>query len=306
MNHHITIVCPGQGSQSVGMLSSFDDDFVNFEYEKIKDLFDFNLIDIIQNNPNNLLNQSRYTQPAILFTSYLYWIKIKDLLPHQPNLLAGHSLGEFTALTIGGAFSLRDALYIVHKRGAFMEAAKPSAMAAVLNLNLEDIITITNELNNTYPDEYIAPVNINSPKQTVIGGTREIIDMAENFFKEKGAKRYIKLDVSTASHCNIMKEAALMLNDELNSISISNPVIPILQNIDAKSYTEKSKILKNLTSQLIHPVQWVNTMKTISDKDGLVIECGPGKVLAGLGKANNCPVININDDFKDKIKDIYG
>ena len=162
------------------------------------------------------------------------------------------------------------------------------------------------ELNNTYPDEYIAPVNINSPKQTVIGGTREIIDLAENFFKEKGAKRYIKLDVSTASHCNIMKEAALMLNDELNGISICNPVIPILQNIDAKSYTEKSKILKNLTSQLIHPVQWVNTMKTISDKDGLVIECGPGKVLAGLGKANNCPVININDDFKDKIKDIYG
>ena len=92
----------------------------------------------------------------------------------------------------------------------------------------------------------------------------------------------------------------------MNNINISNSSIPIIQNIDAKSYTEKSNILENLTSQLIHPVQWVNTMKTISDKDGLVIECGPGKVLAGLGKANECYVININDDFKDKIKDIYG
>lgn len=283
MAKHISVVFPGQGSQSLGMLDHFSKhelDSSNFN----KNFFDFDLLDVVASDSEKL-NQSFYTQPALVLASHLYFNRLLKLLPNPLNLLAGHSLGEYSALVASGSLELKTALQLVYKRGMFMSEAPSGSMMAVMGLNQSIIDNICNEISNN-SNMSVASANINTPNQTVIGGDHKSVDVASLKLKEEGAKRCIKLKVSTASHCSLMKESSIKLNKELDTIVIKKPNIDVIQNVDAKIISDPSKIKENLTNQLTNPVQWVETMKCIKSHNGILIECGPGKVLSGLAKSN--------------------
>lgn len=283
MSKHISVVFPGQGSQSLGMLDFFsDNEILSTGYSP--DIFDFNLIDIIKNDSISL-DKSFYTQPAIVLSSIAYFKKLIRILPNMPDIFAGHSLGEYSALVASNSLDINTALSLVHKRGRLMSESSNGAMLAVMGLSMEKIINVCNIINKN-DSESIELANINSSNQVVLGGYDSSIEISIDLLKEAGAKRCIKLKVSTASHCSLMKEVSLKFKDELDKINIQEPERDVIQNIDAKAHSDVHSIKLNLADQLTHPVQWIETMKTINIHKGIIIECGPGKVLSGLAKAN--------------------
>ena len=283
MAKHISVVFPGQGSQSIGMLDQFShEDILSSGYDS--NIFNFDLLDIISSNEEKL-NRSHFTQPALVLTSHLYFRKLTKLLSTKLDLLAGHSLGEYSALLAAGSIELDAALQLVYKRGLFMSEAPSGSMLAVMGLEISVIDKICNDISNE-GNIFVAPANINTPNQIVIGGDHKAIDIASIKLKEEGAKRCIKLKVSTASHCLLMKESALKLQKELENIDIIKPTIGVVQNVDARLAETPEFIKNNLISQLTSPVQWVDTMKRVDSNKGILIECGPGKVLSGLAKQN--------------------
>ncbi|MDC3302150.1 ACP S-malonyltransferase [Gammaproteobacteria bacterium] len=283
MAKHISIVFPGQGSQSIGMLDQFSNvDILSSGYDT--DIFSFDLLDIISTDEEKL-NQSQYTQPALVLSSHLYFRKLTKLLSDKFNLLAGHSLGEFSALLAAGSIELNTALGLVYKRGLFMSEAPSGSMLAVMGLKQSVIDKICIDISNE-EDVFVAPANINTPNQIVIGGDHKAIDIASIKLKEEGAKRCIKLKVSTASHCSLMNESALKFQKELDNIDIIKPAVDVVQNVNGKVIQNPELIKNNLIKQLTKPVQWVETMKQIASNNGILIECGPGKVLSGLAKQN--------------------
>ena len=283
MTKHISIVFPGQGSQSIGMLDQFSNvDILSSGYDT--DIFSFDLLDIISTDEEKL-NQSQYTQPALVLSSHLYFRKLTKLLSDKFNLLAGHSLGEFSALLAAGSIELNTVLGLVYKRGLFMSEAPSGSMLAVMGLKQSVIDKICIDIINE-EDVFVAPANINTPNQIVIGGDHKAIDIASIKLKEEGAKRCIKLKVSTASHCSLMNESALKFQKELDNIDIIKPAVDVVQNVNGKVIQNPKLIKDNLIKQLTKPVQWVETMKQIASNNGILIECGPGKVLSGLAKQN--------------------
>jgi [acyl-carrier-protein] S-malonyltransferase len=283
MTKHISIVFPGQGSQSIGMLDQFSNvDILSSGYDT--DIFSFDLLNIISTDEEKL-NQSQYTQPALVLSSHLYFRKLTKLLSDKFNLLAGHSLGEFSALLAAGSIELNTVLGLVYKRGLFMSEAPSGSMLAVMGLKQSVIDKICIDISNE-EDVFVAPANINTPNQIVIGGDHKAIDIASIKLKEEGAKRCIKLKVSTASHCSLMNESALKFQKELDNIDIIKPAVDVVQNVNGKVIQNPELIKNNLIKQLTKPVQWVETMKQIASNNGILIECGPGKVLSGLAKQN--------------------
>jgi len=283
MTKHISIVFPGQGSQSIRMLDQFSNvDILSSGYDT--DIFSFDLLDIISTDEEKL-NQSQYTQPALVLSSHLYFRKLTKLLSDKFNLLAGHSLGEFSALLAAGSIELNTVLGLVYKRGLFMSEAPSGSMLAVMGLKQSVIDKICIDISNE-EDVFVAPANINTPNQIVIGGDHKAIDIASIKLKEEGAKRCIKLKVSTASHCSLMNESALKFQKELDNIDIIKPAVDVVQNVNGKVIQNPELIKDNLIKQLTKPVQWVETMKQIASNNGILIECGPGKVLSGLAKQN--------------------
>ena len=283
MTKHISIVFPGQGSQSIGMLDQFSNvDILSSGYDT--DFFSFDLLNIISTDEEKL-NQSQYTQPALVLSSHLYFRKLTKLLSDKFNLLAGHSLGEFSALLAAGSIELNTVLGLVYKRGLFMSEAPSGSMLAVMGLKQSVIDKICIDISNE-EDVFVAPANINTPNQIVIGGDHKAIDIASIKLKEEGAKRCIKLKVSTASHCSLMNESALKFQKELDNIDIIKPAVDVVQNVNGKVIQNPELIKNNLIKQLTKPVQWVETMKQIASNNGILIECGPGKVLSGLAKQN--------------------
>jgi [acyl-carrier-protein] S-malonyltransferase len=283
MTKHISIVFPGQGSQSIGMLDQFSNvDILSSGYDT--DIFSFDLLNIISTDEEKL-NQSQYTQPALVLSSHLYFRKLTKLLSDKFNLLAGHSLGEFSALLAAGSIELNAVLGLVYKRGLFMSEAPSGSMLAVMGLKQSVIDKICIDISNE-EDVFVAPANINTPNQIVIGGDHKAIDIASIKLKEEGAKRCIKLKVSTASHCSLMNESALKFQKELDNIDIIKPAVDVVQNVNGKVIQDPKLIKDNLIKQLTKPVQWVETMKQIASNNGILIECGPGKVLSGLAKQN--------------------
>ena len=284
MSKHISVVFPGQGSQSHGMTETFTpDELYNLGY---KNPFDFDLLDII-NNDEEKLNKSYYTQPALVLTSLLYYQRLKNILPNQPNILAGHSLGEYSALVASNAIDIHSALKLVYKRGKFMAESKNGSMMAVMGTTLENILNVCDQINED-ENENISAANLNSPNQIVLGGLESSIDIAAIKLKELGAKRCIKLKVATASHCKLLGDASKKLENELNLTEFIEPEIDVIQNINATISSDITKIKQNLVNQLTNPVQWIDTMKQINQHKGIIIECGPGKILSGLAKANGC------------------
>ena len=304
MPRHISLLFPGQGSQSLGMLSSFSNEDINFISEVSNKVLSVDLVNVIQQGPEDKLNQTSLTQPALLATSYLYYKKFVSITGVNPNLLAGHSLGEYSALVASGSIDFEDALLLVHKRGLFMEKCDAGSMFAILNLDLETIDSICSEVSSRL-NQSISSANINSLNQVVIAGTHEAAQAAADLCKEKGAKRAIQLKVSVASHCELMNQASILLSEELKNISFKNPNIPILHNISASE--SDGDISKLLTDQLTQPVQWSKTMEKIKSYNGIVVECGPGKVLSGLAKNNGLTDIYSisSSQFEEDFNNIY-
>ena len=302
MSKHISVVFPGQGSQSQGMTEIFSSDEVdNLGY---KNPFDFDLLDII-NHDEEKLNKSYYTQPALVLTSLLYYQRLKNILPNQPNILAGHSLGEYSALVASNAIDLHSALKLVYKRGKFMTESQNGSMMAVMGTTLKNILNVCYQINKE-ENENISAANLNSPNQIVLGGLESSIDIAQVKLKELGAKRCIKLKVATASHCKLLNDASKKLENELNSTEFISPEVDVIQNINASISSDIIQIKQNLVNQLTSPVQWIDTMKQINQHQGIIIECGPGKVLSGLAKANGCEnILSMSSEtFEDDLRNM--
>ena len=307
MPRHISLLFPGQGSQSLGMLSSFSSEDLDFISSTSKETLSFDLLDVIQSGSDDKLNQTSFTQPALLATSYLYYKKFLSITELIPNIMAGHSLGEYSALVASGSIDFKTALNLVYKRGLFMEKSDAGSMFAILNLDIETIYSICDEVRDAL-DQIVAPANINSANQVVIAGSHEAAALAAEKCKVAGAKRTIQLKVSVASHCNLMQSASILLSEEMKNIKFNNPTIPIIHNVDALEGNNDDDIAQKLTDQLIKPVQWLKTMEKINMLDGIVVECGPGRVLSGLAKTNGLSNILTmsSDNFKDNFNNIYG
>jgi [acyl-carrier-protein] S-malonyltransferase len=276
---------PGQGSQSVGMMSGFDGiAIVKQTFDEASDLLGVNFWQMITEE-NELLNQTQHTQPLMLAAGVASWRVYQIMKGEIPVFLAGHSLGEYTALVAADAISFADALPLVKYRAVAMQNAVPAgvgAMAAILGLDDETVNAVCAQ---SAQGEIVTPVNLNSPGQVVIAGNKAAVERAMMLAKEKGAKRAIQLPVSVPSHCELMLPAAEQLADYLKNVQINPPTIPVLHNADVVSYSEPEKIKDALVRQLYSPVRWVETVQFLHRLQiTKTAECGPGKVLAGLTK----------------------
>lgn len=276
---------PGQGSQSVGMMAGFDGIAVIKEtFNEASDLLGVDFWSMVTEE-NDLLNQTQYTQPLMLAAGVATWRVYQIMKGETPAFLAGHSLGEYTALVASGAISYADALPLVKFRAEAMQNAVPEgvgAMAAILGLDDATVNAVCVDAAN---GEVVTPVNLNSPGQVVIAGNKAAVERAIMLAKEKGAKRAIQLPVSVPSHCELMLPAAKRLAEYLKNVNVNVPEIPVLHNADVVSYNDADKIKDALVRQLHSPVRWVETVQFLHRLQiNKTAECGPGKVLAGLTK----------------------
>lgn len=283
-------VFPGQGSQSVGMLAEWgmSHALVQETFKQASEVLGYDLWAVMQNGPKEKLDDTACTQPAMLAAGVAVW-RVWHALNHpEPAVLAGHSLGEYTALVCSGALSFDSAIKLVEQRGRFMQEAVPvgqGAMAAVLGLSDDDVLALCKE---NAENQVLDAVNFNSPGQVVIAGNSEAVHRAVNAAKDKGAKRALVLPVSVPSHCLLMKPAADKLARYLNDVTITTTRIPVIANVNVVVNNEPEQIKDALVRQLYQPVRWVETIQKMS-ADGVtkIVECGPGKVLAGLTKRIN-------------------
>ncbi|MEW8507696.1 MAG: ACP S-malonyltransferase [Candidatus Thiodiazotropha sp.] len=286
-NSPIGIVFPGQGSQSVGMLSELADaqPIVRQTYAEATEALGYDLWNLVQQGPAEQLNQTMKTQPAMLAAGVSVWRTWLDQGGARPQLMAGHSLGEYTALVCAGALKFSDAVKLVAERGRFMQEAVPEGsggMAAILGLDDDQVKAVCSQAAN---GDVVEAVNFNSPGQVVIAGNKEAVDRACGLAKEAGAKRALPLPVSVPSHCALMKPAAERLGQLLSEISIETPMISVIHNASVELAVDPESIRKQLEAQLHSPVRWVETVQRMAASGvSKLLEAGPGKVLAGLTK----------------------
>ena len=282
----LAVVFPGQGSQSVGMLADLGEQIaVKACFEEASEVMALDLWELVQNGPNEKLNSTEITQPAMLTAGVACWRMWKEQGGADAAMMAGHSLGEYSALVCAGSLQFADAVALVQERGRLMQSAVPSgegAMAALLGLDDETVVKVCTEAAQ---GDVVEAVNFNAPGQVVIAGSKNAVERAVGLAKDKGAKRAIVLPVSVPSHCSLMKPAAEKLADKLQSVAISAPSIPVLNNVDVMDRSGENEIRDALVRQLFNPVRWVETIREFHNRgvDNL-LECGPGKVLTGLNK----------------------
>jgi len=286
-NYNLAFVFPGQGSQSVGMVSKLAESYpiVQQTFDQASDVLGLNLWNLVQNGPAEDLNQTQNTQPAMLASGVAVWRVWCEKSPVRPTWMAGHSLGEYTALVCSNAIAFDDAVKLVAERGRLMQEAVPAgvgAMAAILGLEDHQVVNTCAEVAN---GEVVAAANFNAPGQVVIAGDTAAVDRAIEALKALGAKRAVKLPVSVPSHCQLMEGASDKLNEMLKDIRIEIPDLTLIHNADVKSHGSPEVIRHALKDQLFKPVRWVETVKFMHEQ-GVTgfIECGPGKVLMGLNK----------------------
>ncbi len=284
---NLAFVFPGQGSQSIGMLADLASEFgvVQDTFAEASAGAGADLWSISQDGPEESLNKTENTQPALLAAGVAVWRVWHERSGDTPSVLAGHSLGEYTALVCAGVLSLGDAAGLVAERGRLMQAAVPAgvgAMAAVLGGDDKQIADVCAEVAG---DEVVSPANYNAPGQLVIAGNVTAVDRAIARLAELGVRKTVKLAVSVPSHCALMHPAAEALARKFETISWSAPKIPVIQNAEAKSYGDVEAIRAALAQQLYMPVRWTESVQQFPSR-GItrVAECGPGKVLTGLLK----------------------
>lgn len=288
----LACVFPGQGSQSVGMLAELASKFglVKDTFSEASDALGYDLWEVTQTNPNDTLNQTEVTQPALLTASYAAWRVLMSERRKAPDYLAGHSLGEYTALVAAKVLKLSDAVKLVEARGQFMQAAVPvgtGAMYAIIGLEDDKIVQICKQIS-AQTSMVVSAVNFNSPGQIVIAGNKEAAELASVACKEAGAKRALPLAVSVPSHCALMMPAAEQLADLLANVQFSQPTFAVVNNTDVAIEHKANAIKQALIKQLYSPVRWTESVEFLV-KQGVssIVEVGPGKVLSGLNKRIN-------------------
>lgn len=269
-------------------------------FAQASDALGYDVWELVQQDPNNQLNETQFTQPALLTASVALYRVAKDKGLGDDLVMAGHSLGEYSALVCAGAIDFKDAVKLVEARGKFMQEAVADgegAMAAVIGLDDDVIKQICEEQAQ---GEVVTPVNYNSPGQVVIAGHASAVSRAGEALKEAGAKRVLPLPVSVPSHCALMKPAAEKLKQELESITVKSPVIDVINNVDVMVETDPAVIKDALVRQLYCPVRWTESVEKAADMSvEKAFEVGPGKVLTGLNKritkSFNCSALNTAD-----------
>jgi [acyl-carrier-protein] S-malonyltransferase len=295
-------VFPGQGSQSVGMLAELATEFsiVGDTFQQASDALGYDLWELVSTGPEEQLNQTDRTQPAMLTAGIAVWRVWQSKSAIKPDFFAGHSLGEYSALVAADAIDFADAVKLVEKRGQFMQQAVPSgegAMAAILGLEDDVVRELCAQAAST---GVVEAVNFNSSGQVVIAGATAAVQQAIGLATEKGAKRALQLPVSVPSHCALMKPAAEQLAAALDSIDVRMPSTPVIHNASVTTAQDPAELKSLLAQQLYSPVRWVETVQWFAEQGtDIVIESGPGKVLAGLNKRidkslNALPVFDLS------------
>jgi [acyl-carrier-protein] S-malonyltransferase len=283
----VAFVFPGQGSQSKGMLSELAQShpLVQSIFTQASEVLGYDLWRVVQENPDDQLSQTQITQPAMLVAGYACFQVYSQTHSSAPSFMAGHSLGEYTALVAAGALSFEDAVRLVSLRGQYMQEAVPEgvgAMAAILGLSDEAVAEVCAQAAQ---DQVCAPVNFNSPGQVVVAGHRAGVERATELAKAAGAKRALILPVSVPSHCSLMMPAAERLAKVMETMEFNLPQVPVIQNATVASAASVEEIKAVLVRQLYSPVRWVETVEYLA-RAGVThtLEMGPGKVLSGLNK----------------------
>ena len=295
------MVFPGQGSQTVGMLAELAGDYpiVQETFKQASEVLGYDLWQLVQEGPAEELNKTWQTQPALLTASvavYRVWQQKYPAL--KPEVMAGHSLGEYSALVCAGVLDFQDAVKLVELRGKLMQQAVPEgtgAMYAIIGLDNDAII---NACKQAEQGEVVSAVNFNSPGQIVIAGAKAAVERAAALCKEAGAKRALPLAVSVPSHCALMKPAADQLSVSLESITLKEAGVSVLNNVDVKNEIEADAIRNALVRQLYSPVRWTETVEKMAQNGvEVLVEVGPGKVLNGLAKriVDSLQAVSVND-----------
>ncbi len=287
MNNKLAFVFPGQGSQSLGMLADMAESHpvVQDTFAEASAVLGYDLWELVQNGPEEDLNSTDKTQPALLAAGVAVWRAWKQQGGEDPVVMAGHSLGEYSALVCSGALDFAAGIDLVRERGLQMQAAVPAGeggMAAILGLEDDKVVDICARAAG---DDVVSAANFNTPGQVVVSGSAAAVDRAVALATEEGAKKAITLAVSVPSHCALMAPAAEKLAAKLAGIEIRKPTIPVIHNADVLSYEDADSIRAALVRQLDHSVRWVETVqKMAADGIEMAIEAGPGKVLMGLNR----------------------
>ena len=285
----IAFVFPGQGSQQVGMLAAAHERFaaVRDTFEEASQVLGYDMWALVKEGPQDALNLTATTQPVLLTSSVALWRAWQSEVGMQPGIMAGHSLGEFSALVCANALAFCDAVKLVRSRGEFMQTAVPvgqGSMAAIIGLEDSVINRICEEVTQG-ADAVVAAVNFNSPGQVVIAGHTGAVEAAIIALKEAGAKRALPLPVSAPFHTVLMKPAGEQLAEVLAAIAISPPQVPIVHNVHAATEADPEKIRQLLVEQIYSPVCWTGCIQAIVESGASdIVECGPGKVLSGLNR----------------------
>lgn len=283
----LAFVFPGQGSQSLAMLAELAElhPSVHETFREASDGAGVDLWALSQGGPEDMLNRTEYTQPALLAAGVAVWRLWQAQGGSQPAVLAGHSLGEYAALVAAGALTLHDGAHLVRIRGQLMQDAAPpgtGAMAAVIGAEDALVKEVCQEASGS---QVVVPANYNSPGQIVIGGDADAVDRAVALLAERGVRKVVKLAVSVPSHTPLMREAANRLSETMNGLSWREPSLPIVQNVDADIRQGTQSIRDALVRQLYLPVRWTDCVQALAARGATRIgECGPGKVLTGLAK----------------------
>jgi [acyl-carrier-protein] S-malonyltransferase len=283
----LAFVFPGQGSQSLGMLAELAElhPQVRDTFNEASDGAGADLWALSQGGPEEMLNRTEYTQPALLAAGIAVWRLWQKEGGPSPSRLSGHSLGEYTALVAAGALSLKDGAHLVRIRGQLMQEAAPAgvgAMAAVLGAEDAMVVEVCEQVSGA---KVVVPANYNSPGQIVIGGDAEAVDAAIAELNARGVRKTVKLAVSVPSHTPLMREAANRLAETIKGMSWHMPALPVVQNVDAKVHDSIESIGEALVRQLYLPVRWTDCVQALASAGvARVAECGPGKVLTGLVK----------------------
>lgn len=305
---NVAFVFPGQGSQKIGMLANVAAKYPLIEetFAQASEALGYDMWQLVQEGEQADINLTEKTQPILLAASVALWRLWLQQGGAKPSLMAGHSLGEFTALVCAGSLDFADAVRLVRARGQFMQTAVPvgvGAMAAIIGLDDEVINSICVEASQ---GECVQAVNYNSPGQVVIAGKVSAVDRAIEKLKEAGAKRALPLPVSAPFHTDLMRPAGEKLQQELASITILQPEIPVVHNVHAKAESDVERIRDLLVQQIYSPVKWVSCVEAMVSKGiDTTVECGPGKVLSGLNKridkSLSCMAIEEEQAFLDAL-----
>lgn len=296
----LAFVFPGQGSQSVGMLDSWaDNDAVKAVMDEASQALAQDLIALAAEGPAEALNLTTNTQPIMLAASYAMYQAYLSAGGMSPEVVAGHSLGEYTALTAAGALNLSDAVRLVRVRADAMQSAVPvgqGGMAAILGLDDDAVLQVCEDASTE--DSFVEAVNFNAPAQVVVAGHKDAIDRVCVLAKEAGARRALPLPVSAPFHSRLLEPAAQLLAEALAEIELQRPAMPVINNVDVNTADMPEEIVDALVRQAWHPVRWVETIRKMKEMGVThVVECGPGKVLNGLIKRiePDLHVLNITD-----------